>query len=136
MVHPTDAQIDEAIKTLKKVIEAAENSNHAGEVALMKAYAAINRRDDKTLTKEKIERIAAAARLAPQQEFSHAGTVVMPNSDSWQSGVRIDGDLIIEITHERSGVAAALAQFISAANPKDVLKLCDIALSGGSGVLS
>lgn len=37
MTHPTDDQIDAAIAELRKIIDAAENSNHAGEVALMKA---------------------------------------------------------------------------------------------------
>lgn len=37
MPHPTDEQIDAAISKLRKIIDAAENQNHAGEVALMKA---------------------------------------------------------------------------------------------------
>ena len=39
--HPTETEINQAISTLKAVIEAAENSNHNGEVALMKAVKAI-----------------------------------------------------------------------------------------------
>ena len=40
MPHPTEAQIEDAIAKLRRIIDAAENSNHAGEVALMKAAAA------------------------------------------------------------------------------------------------
>ena len=36
----TDAQIEHAAKSLSLIFEAARNSNHAGEVALMKAAAA------------------------------------------------------------------------------------------------
>ena len=41
--HPSDREIEKAIETLKKVIDAAENSNHNGEVALMKAVTAISK---------------------------------------------------------------------------------------------
>ena len=41
MRYPSDMEIETAIKALKQIIEAAENSNHAGEVALMNAYVAI-----------------------------------------------------------------------------------------------
>ena len=40
MTHPTDGQIDAAIAKLRNIIDAAENSNHAGEVALMRAASA------------------------------------------------------------------------------------------------
>lgn len=41
MTHPNVLEIDAAIETLKKVIDAAENSNHSGEVALMRAIKVI-----------------------------------------------------------------------------------------------
>ncbi len=40
-MHPTDNEIETAIKTLEGVLEAARNSNHAGEVALMKAFSVV-----------------------------------------------------------------------------------------------
>lgn len=42
MMHPTEDQIDTAIDTLRRAIDAAENSNNAGERAVWKAYRALN----------------------------------------------------------------------------------------------
>lgn len=37
MNGPSEAEVDRAIKKLKMIIEAAENSNHQGEVAVVRA---------------------------------------------------------------------------------------------------
>ena len=39
--NATEQHIEQAIQTLKRAIEAAENSNHAGENAVIRAAAAI-----------------------------------------------------------------------------------------------
>lgn len=38
--HPTDAELDKAIDLFSKIVEAASASNHAGEIAIMKAWRA------------------------------------------------------------------------------------------------
>lgn len=42
--HPGDVEIEKACKTLRRAADAAENANHAGEVAVWRAVNAI--RDD------------------------------------------------------------------------------------------
>lgn len=40
MSFPSDATVENAVNQFRKIIEAASNSNHAGEVAIVRAAAA------------------------------------------------------------------------------------------------
>ncbi len=45
MTYLTDTQVEKACTTLRKAIEAAENSNHAGEVFVVAAAAAMKMKE-------------------------------------------------------------------------------------------
>lgn len=92
MMHPTDMEIDEAVKTMKKVIEAAENSNHNGEVALMRAFNAVLGKHPGPISVElnpiRCERCVHWTRCNPDDETAPEGSCACPD---WKGPLWLNG---------------------------------------------